>query len=170
MFVFIFRCVGRVRAMSVDGTCTKVSHGRLNSSHSSFLCDIDEHAALKMTKEGTPTASFKELSIAEKQAKIQSNYETIEVLRSRLEESQKREKAGMTRAAYIKMIFDATKKVDKQNQELARAVLDIRQLQRDIRSLNGWLDQSFKLAEETIRQVSILDFKLSVSMSAKQLI
>uniref|UniRef100_A0A6G1S810 Coiled-coil domain-containing protein 22 homolog n=1 Tax=Aceria tosichella TaxID=561515 RepID=A0A6G1S810_9ACAR len=90
------------------------------------------------------------LSVEEKRAKISSNYETIEVLRSRLMESQKRERTGMTRAGYIKMIFDATKKVHKQNLELSKAVLETRQLQRDIRSLCGQIDRTFKQTEEII--------------------
>lgn len=92
-------------------------------------------------------------SIEEKRARISSNYETIEVLRNRLAESQSRERTGMTRAAYIKMIFDATKKVDKQNTELAKAVLETRQLQREIRSLCGQLDRRFKQVEQTILTV-----------------
>lgn len=93
------------------------------------------------------------LSIEEKRAKIKSNYETIEVLRSRLKASQERERVGMTRAAYIKMIFDVTRKVDKQNDELSKAIMDTRYLQRDISNLCGRLDRSFKLVEETILRV-----------------
>jgi hypothetical protein len=92
-------------------------------------------------------------SAENKRAEISSNYETIEVLRNRLEESQRKERTGMTRAAYIKMIFDATRKVDKQNAELAKAVLETRQLQRGIRSLCGQLDRSFQKVEETISKV-----------------
>jgi chromosome segregation ATPase len=104
---------------------------------------------------GRPSNGNLVASVEEKRAKIKSNYETIEVLRSRLEESQNRERAGMTRAAYIKMIFDATRKVDKQNTELARAVLETRQLQRDIRSLSGQLERSFKQVEEAFLRVCI---------------
>lgn len=101
------------------------------------------------------TSNVSMMSIEEKRSKIKANYETIEVLRARLAESQKRKNSGMTRAAYIKMIFDATKKVDRQNGELAKAVLDTRQLQKDIRSLYVRIERSFKLVEETILKVYI---------------
>lgn len=95
------------------------------------------------------------LSIEEKRAKIRLNYDTIEVLKSRLEKSQERERVGMTRAAYVRMIFDVTKKVDKQNKELTKAILETRYLQRDISNLNGRLERSFKLVEDTILNVSM---------------
>lgn len=95
-------------------------------------------------------------SIEEKRAKIKSNYEIIDVLRERLEKSQERERVGMTRAAYVKMIFDVTKKVDKQNEELTKAVLEARYLQRSINNLCGRLERSFKLVESAIPKVGNL--------------
>lgn len=95
-------------------------------------------------------------SIEEKRAKIKSNYEIIEVLRQRLEKIQERERVGMTRAAYVKMIFDVTKKVDKQNEELTKAVLETRYLQRSINNLCGRLDRTFKLVENVIPKVGNL--------------
>lgn len=92
--------------------------------------------------------------IERKREKIKSNYETIEALKGRLEENKRLEKVGMTRAAYLKMIFDATKKVDKQNQELNRAIVDTRQLQKDINNLNGRLDRSFAVVKDMIAKVS----------------
>lgn len=96
------------------------------------------------------------LSIKEKQDKIDSNYETIEVLRQRLEESQKRDRTGMNRVAYIKMIFEATKKVDKQNGLLGKAVLETRELQRDIKSLAGRIDRVYKQVESTALRVCLI--------------
>lgn len=95
----------------------------------------------------------KKLTIEEKREKIRSNYETIEVLRAKLNEATARERTGMTRAAYIKMIFDVTKKVAKQNDELARAKQDTRKLQRDISNLTSRLERNFSLVEKTILKV-----------------
>lgn len=94
------------------------------------------------------------LNIDEKRNKIKSNYETIEVLRAKLNEATLRDRTGMTRAAYIKMIFDVTKKVDRQNGELCRAKQDTRRLQRDISNLSNRLDRNFSLIETTILKVS----------------
>lgn len=96
------------------------------------------------------------MSIEDKRLKIASNYETIQVLRSRLEKNHERERFGMTRAAYIKMIFDVTRKVDKQNDELSKAIIDTRFLQRDISNVCGRLERSFKLVEEAILKVSVV--------------
>jgi len=93
------------------------------------------------------------LSIEEKRKKITSNYEIIEALKFRLDEIKKRERTGMNRAAYIKMIMDVTKKVEKQNQELSKIVLDTRKLQREVGNLSGRLDRSFTLVENTILKV-----------------
>lgn len=98
------------------------------------------------------------LGVEEKRRKIESNYETVEVLRSRLEDSKGRQRAGMTRAAYMKMILDVTKKVDRQNEELAKAVAETRRLQRDISHLDGRLERSFRLVEGTILRVSCTKF------------
>lgn len=95
----------------------------------------------------------KNLNIEEKRDKIRSNYETIEVLRAKLNEAAMRERTGMTRAAYIKMIFDVTKKVDKQNDELRRAKQDTRKLQRDISNSTSRLERNFSLVEATILKV-----------------
>ena len=95
------------------------------------------------------------MSIEDKRAKVKSNYDTIEALRFRLDEIKKQERVGMTRAAYIKMIFDVTKKVDTQNDELSKAILDTRRLQRDISSLEGRLERSLKLVEEAILKVGL---------------
>lgn len=92
--------------------------------------------------------------IDEKRDKIRSNYETIEALKSRLEERKRLGKTGMTRSDYLKMIFDVTKKVEKQNLELSRAISDTRQMQRDINNLNGRLDRSFALVKDMIAKVS----------------
>lgn len=92
--------------------------------------------------------------IDEKRDKIRSNYETIEALKSRLEERKRLGKTGMTRNDYLKMIFDVTKKVEKQNLELGRAISDTRQMQRDINNLNGRLDRSFALVKDMIAKVS----------------
>lgn len=92
--------------------------------------------------------------IDEKRDKIRSNYETIEALKSRLEERKRLGKTGMTRNDYLKMIFDVTKKVEKQNLELSRAISDTRQMQRDINNLNGRLDRSFALVKDMIAKVS----------------
>lgn len=101
-----------------------------------------------------------------KREKIKSNYETIEALKSRLDDHKLMEKVGMTRAAYLKMIFDATKKVDKQNQELNRAIMDTRQMQKDINNLNGRLDRSFAVVKDMIEKVSLFtrSFLLYMSM------
>lgn len=101
-----------------------------------------------------------------KREKIKSNYETIEALKSRLDDHKRMEKVGMTRAAYLKMIFDATKKVDKQNQELNRAIMDTRQMQKDINNLNGRLDRSFAVVKDMIEKVSLFtrSFLLYMSM------
>lgn len=95
------------------------------------------------------------LSIEEKREKIRSNYETIEVLQARLEASKRQESHGMTRAAYIKMIFDVTRKVEKQNEELRKSVLEVRNLQKDINNLSGRLERSFTFVENTILKVSL---------------
>lgn len=92
--------------------------------------------------------------IDEKRDKIRSNYEIIEALKSRLEERKRLGKTGMTRNDYLKMIFDVTKKVEKQNLELSRAISDTRQMQRDINNLNGRLDRSFALVKDMIAKVS----------------
>lgn len=94
------------------------------------------------------------LSISEKQKKIASNYDTIEILKGKLEESRAKQKIGMTRAAYIKMIFDVTNKVNKQNDDLSKIILETRRLQRDISNLSGRLERSFSLVEDTILKVS----------------
>lgn len=95
------------------------------------------------------------LSIEEKQNKISSNYETIQVLKERLEENKAQQRLGMTRAAYIKMIFDVTSKVTKQNDEITNVILEARQLQKDISNLSGRLERSFTLVEDTILRVGI---------------
>ena len=93
------------------------------------------------------------MSLEEKRQKIRANYDKIDVLKNRLEEEKQQERIGMTRAAYIKMIFDVTKKVDKQNDELSKAISDARHLQRDISNLNGRLERSFKHVEGLILKV-----------------
>lgn len=102
----------------------------------------------------TPERIAQSMSLVEKRSKIKSNYETIEILKKRLEENRRKESAGMNRAAYVKMIFDATTKVDKQNEELSKAILDTRHLQRDINNLSGRLERSFTLVEANILKVS----------------
>lgn len=106
--------------------------------------------------------------IERKREKIRSNYETIEALKSRLEENKRMDKVGMTRAAYLKMIFDATQKVDKQNQELIRAIMDTRQMQRDINNLNGRLDRSFAVVKDMIAKVIVylIMFKVSIAKTS----
>lgn len=96
-------------------------------------------------------------STDEKKRKIASNYETINVLKDKLNESKRKERIGMTRAAYIKMIFDVTEKVDKQNDELNKVILDTRRLQRDVNNLSGRLERSFTLVENTILKVSLIN-------------
>lgn len=96
------------------------------------------------------------LSIQEKRDKLNTNYETIRILKDKLEEVKEKEKVGMTRAAYIKMIFDVTKKVDKQSNELSKVILETRRLQRDINNLSGRLERSFSIVEETILKVSVI--------------
>lgn len=103
----------------------------------------------------TDQTENKLLSLDEKRGKIRSNYETIEVLRRKLEENKREQRLGMTRAAYIKMIYDVTKKVDRQNNDLVKAVMETRRLQRDVAKLEGRLDRSFKLAESIILKVSL---------------
>lgn len=93
------------------------------------------------------------LSIEEKRNKLSLNYETIQVLKDRLEESKAQQKVGMTRAAYIKMIFDVTHKVTKQSDEITDVISEVRQLQRDISNLSGRLERSFTLVENTILKV-----------------
>lgn len=95
----------------------------------------------------------KSLSIEEKRKKLNSNYETIQVLKGRLEENKAQQRIGMTRAAYIKMIFDVTNKVTKQNDEITDVILEVRQLQKDISNLSGRLERSFTLVEDTILRV-----------------
>lgn len=95
----------------------------------------------------------KTLSIEQKRKKISLNYDTISVLKNRLDEKKVQQKLGMTRAAYIKMIFDVTAKVDKQNEELNKTVTETRRLQKDISNLGGRLDRSFVQVEETILRV-----------------
>jgi len=95
------------------------------------------------------------LSVDEKRQKIKSNYETIEVLKGKLIESKNQGRAGMSRASYVKMIVDATKRLERQNEELSKAIIDVRHLQRDISNLYGRLERSFTLVEEHILQVSI---------------
>lgn len=102
------------------------------------------------------TENLRSLSVEDKRNKIKSNYETIEVLKNRLDDKRKREKIGMTRSAYIKMIFDVTRKFDKQNDELSKAILETRRLQRDISNLSGRLDRSFTLVEDTILKVCLV--------------
>lgn len=106
-----------------------------------------------MTSEIEPRIINQALSIEEKRKKIASNYETIKVLKNKLEEDRSQQKVGMTRAAYIKMIFDATKKVNKQNEELNKVILETRRLQKDIGNLSGRLGRSFALVEDTILKV-----------------
>lgn len=101
-----------------------------------------------------PDRSDTLLTVEEKRAKIKTNYETIEVLKNRLEDKKRKERIGMTRAAYIKMIFDVTKKFDKQNDELSKAILETRRLQRDISNLSGRLERSFTLVESTLLKVN----------------
>lgn len=91
--------------------------------------------------------------IEEKKKKINLNYDTISVLKNRLDENKARQRVSMTRAAYVKMIFDVTNKVDKQNEELNKTVLETRRLQKDISNLSGRLDRSFAQVEETILKV-----------------
>lgn len=93
-------------------------------------------------------------NIDRKREKIRSNYETIAVLKSRLGENKRLVRSSMTRSDYLKMIFDVTKKVEKQNLELSRAISDTRQMQRDINNLNGRLDRSFALVKDMIAKVS----------------
>lgn len=93
-------------------------------------------------------------NIDRKREKIRSNYETIAVLKSRLGENKRLVRSSMTRNDYLKMIFDVTKKVEKQNLELSRAISDTRQMQRDINNLNGRLDRSFALVKDMIAKVS----------------
>lgn len=100
--------------------------------------------------------SVHELSEAEKRAKIAGNYETIEVLRGKLDEVKSKQRSGMTRAAYIKMIFDATKKVNKQNHELDKIIVETRQLQREISGLTGRLQRSFAYIESAVLKVSCM--------------
>lgn len=97
----------------------------------------------------------KELDLDEKRNRINSNYETIGVLRGRLEAGRARQGAGMSRAAYIKMIFEVTRKVERQNEQLGKAVQEIRRHQRDINNLSGRLDRSFEAAKEAILKVSL---------------
>lgn len=93
------------------------------------------------------------LSVEAKKKKINSNYETIGVLKNRIDENKAQQKVSMTRAAYIKMIFDVTTKVDKQNEELNKTIMETRRLQKDITNLSGRLDRSFAQVEETILKV-----------------
>lgn len=94
------------------------------------------------------------LSIEEKRNKISSNYETIKVLKARLEGQKAQQKSAMNRAAYIKMIFDVTNKVNKQNEEITNVILEVRRLQKDISNLGGRLERSFTVVEDTILRVS----------------
>lgn len=89
----------------------------------------------------------------QKRHKIASNYETIAVLREQLDERLHRERVGMSRTAYIKMILDVSAKVNKQNDVLNKVVLDIRGLQKDIGTLGGQLGRSYASAECAILQV-----------------
>lgn len=93
-------------------------------------------------------------TIEYKKEKINSNYETIKVLKDRLDIHNARKRVGMTRAAYIKMIFDVTKKVEIQHGELDKTVQETRRLQKDVGKLGGRLDRSFAQVEETILKVS----------------
>lgn len=93
------------------------------------------------------------LTLDEKRKKLKENYVTIEVLKDKLGEKNKRKTIDMTRAAYIKMIFDITKKVDKQNDEIAKVILETRLLQRDISNMTGRLSRSFAHVEHQILKV-----------------
>lgn len=99
-----------------------------------------------------------ELSIDEKRRKIESNYEVIGALKARLQEVKERQSKGMTRAAYIRMIFDVTKKVDNQNSELRKIIMETRKLQKDISSQSGRLDRCFTLVEEKILRVCLFSY------------
>lgn len=99
------------------------------------------------------SGTIQALGSEEKKKKINSNYDTISVLKNRLDENKARQRVSMSRAAYVKMIFDVTNKVDKQNEELNKTVLETRRLQKDISNLSGRLDRSFAQVEETILKV-----------------
>ena len=104
---------------------------------------------------------LKSLSNEEKRAKIKSNYETIDALKERLAERKNREKRGITRAAYIKMIYDITRKVDQQDSDLNKIVVGTRGLQKDIRSLSGRLERSFTLAKDGILKVCLFTYSFT---------
>lgn len=93
------------------------------------------------------------MSVEEKKAKIKSNYETIEELKRLLDKKRHEETVGITRAAYIKMIFDMNKKVQRQNLDLHQIVSETQSLQRDISSLSGRLNRTFTMAENNILKV-----------------
>lgn len=97
--------------------------------------------------------SSHEMSAEEKRAKIRSNYETIEVLKSHLQEKKCQDEKGITRATYIRVIFDMTRKIELQNSDLGKIVEDTRLLQRDIGSLSGRLERGFILAKDNIKRV-----------------
>lgn len=96
------------------------------------------------------------LSIDEKRERIKSNYETIEVLKDRIEKRSEHEKEGISRAAYIKMIFEITKKLDKQTSELNDISAETSLLRKDISSLSGRLDRGLTLAKNNVHKVGNL--------------
>lgn len=93
--------------------------------------------------------------LSDKRAKIDSNYETISALRSRLAEVKGQSQQGITRSAYIKMIFEMTEKLNQENDELLKVSGETRALQREISNVGDRLGRSFALAKESILEVSM---------------
>lgn len=102
-----------------------------------------------------PTNHQRSAGFDERRKKIELNYETIRVLKERLEAQREQQEVGLTRQAYIKMIFDVTTKVDEQNVKLQRAIQDTRRLQKDISNLSDRLERSFAFAKDIILKVML---------------
>lgn len=58
------------------------------------------------------------------------------------------------RSIYTKRIVEIISNVDKQNIEIKKILEDTRQLQKEINILEGQLERSFSVADETLFRVS----------------
>ncbi|XP_028037583.1 coiled-coil domain-containing protein 22 homolog [Bombyx mandarina] len=81
---------------------------------------------------------------------MKEEYGQKEHLRNQLKLKYEKLRGGNKRSIYTKRIVEIISNVDKQNIEIKKILEDTRQLQKEINILEGQLERSFSVADETL--------------------